>query len=64
MRHGYQLEPDEIVRVNVVRVARYLGKLPHEVRSMSYLDYCDVVSVMTADVQIEERHNYLRRNSK
>jgi hypothetical protein len=55
------LEPDEVMRVNVVRVARYLGKLPHEVRAMPYRDYCDVLSVMLGDRDIEAHEAYLRK---
>jgi hypothetical protein len=61
MRQGYALEPDEVARVNVIRMAKYLGKLPHEIRAMPYLDYCDVLSVMRADIEIDERRAYLRK---
>lgn len=48
--------------MNIVRVAHYLGKLPHEVRAMPYADYCDVLSVLLGDRDIDEHEAYLRKS--
>lgn len=47
------LDPEEIDRVNRVRVARYLGKLPSQVDVMPYEDFADCLAIMRADVRID-----------
>ena len=44
-----QLDPDEIRRVNRVRIAERLHKLPHEVDAAPYPDICDMLEVWRAD---------------
>ncbi len=59
-----ELSPEELYRVTVVRVCQYLSKLPHEIRAMSLVDFYDVVDVMSADLEIDQRRAYLKRNQK
>jgi len=45
---------EESMRVTRVRVARYLGQLPHQVDQMPYADYLDVQAVMSADNDVDK----------
>lgn len=45
------LDLDEVHRVRRVRVAKWYGKLPHEVDTMPEQDFLDTLNVMWADEQ-------------
>lgn len=45
------LDPDEVERINRVRVAHYLSKFPAEVDEMPIWDLNDILQIMWADEQ-------------
>lgn len=45
------LDPDEVRRIQRVRVAAYLGVMPHQTDDMPAGDFNDVLQVMWADSQ-------------
>lgn len=58
------LDPDEVDRVNRVRIARYLGKFPSDVDTMDYSDLMDVLAVMRADARIEQHEAAKARQAR
>lgn len=48
------LEPDDVYRINRVRVAKYYHVLPEQVDAMPEQDYLDTLEVMWADQEIEK----------
>ena len=39
-------------RINRVRIAKYIGKFPHEVDELSTADYTDILGVMWGDAEV------------
>lgn len=48
------LTPDEADRATVIRVAKWYGVAPQEVRTWSYADILDTLNVIEADNQIAD----------
>lgn len=57
------MTPDEADRATVIRVAKWYGVAPQEVRSWSYADVLDTLQIMEADGRIAdiERQRALAR---
>lgn len=46
------LDPDEVYRVNRIRIAEHFHKLPHEIDALPQSDVEDILNVMWADAQL------------
>ena len=57
----HALEGEEVHRVNRVRMAFELRKLPAEIDAMPFTDYCDLLEVMLADRDYDAQQRALRR---
>jgi hypothetical protein len=50
-------DPDEVYRINRIRVAQYLHCMPADVDAMPESDYQDLMEVMWAEEQIRQAAN-------